>query len=894
MVKKRGLLSRVVAAFVALTLFGGSLGAVTTVYAADLNVRRVSVFQIDGTDVILSRGAQTATPREGQRLASGNVLTTGEDTHLYLQLDGNSLAKMGQTSQMGISTIGQNLTLTIQSGSALIHIGQGVEQDTVTRISNVGLTVRGTMYTASLLPTGDGVFVMLSGLGYVDGYYLYPGYAIVIDEENDLTLVPITMDILDNFTLQAIVTNSEYLLENSDFVTPLFVRQVIEELLSRGEGIADIPPIVGILPTAPYLVAGLPTGPSAEQNIPGVPGTPPQAPSQPTAPDNNDQAPEPPPSNGGTENGDETPPTGTLPDNGETPPIDPGEPDVLPTLPSNRPSGTGTSSDPFRLETLAHFEFLRDNYTYLSAGHHFRVVNYVSLGANVAFPGVFYGVFEGAGEFNPSTISIGAIDTGVEGTAFFQEIGQGATVRNLHFASSIQGFANNGAGLAVINRGTVENVSTAVSLSGGGYVGGIASINYGTITRSFAEGAIYGNGPAAGGIAGRNEGTISVSAFLDGIGSGITNNGAYAGGIAGVNYGIITESFNTASVSGQGPAGGIAGVNNTGLGGITYVFSAGDVSSSNSNAGGIVGQIQGGTPPQTQVQNSLRALGHIAGTNHGQSGIIVGAESQLIGNFALRGIPQDLADNLPTPQYNTLLYNLNFHTLEAAWVSSVWEFSNGWPRLPNFRGDQYSFPIPSLAPITWNWNFILCLCDPCYCYECECYDIPPLFPIIVPPQPPLKDDDEYDYDGYDQKPEDDEDYDDDEYDQKPEEDEKSEEEEEPGEEYDPNDEDSENDNVEADYDNADDTDTDVDNDNTDTGGENTDTDNDDTDTGDEGSGTNEDENNDTNTDDENTSTDDESADTGDENTDTSYPDNPDNPNSDPYDEVELYEEETNE
>ncbi|MCL2235468.1 MAG: FecR family protein [Defluviitaleaceae bacterium] len=189
-----------------------AFGATAAVMANE--ARQISIHNISGNNVELTRGARAATPREGQRLAQGNMLTTGRDSAVYLTMDSNSILKMDQQSQVVVSSAGNRLALTVQSGSALFNVGaQQAGQTTEVRIGNTGLTVRGTMFTASRV--GDSsVIHMLSGLGEVETGLIHPGYTLVVTEQvgGDIARIyPTVIEELDLFTLQAISDNAEYL-----------------------------------------------------------------------------------------------------------------------------------------------------------------------------------------------------------------------------------------------------------------------------------------------------------------------------------------------------------------------------------------------------------------------------------------------------------------------------------------------------------------------------------------------------------------------------------------------------------------------------------------------------------------------------------------------------------
>jgi len=185
-----------------------------TVSATASEARLITVHNISGDSVELSRGARATAPRQGQRLAQGNVLTTGRDSAVYLSMDSDSILKMDQQSQVVVSSAGNRLALTVQSGSALLDVGvQQAGHTTEVRIGNTGLTVRGTMFTASRV--GDAsVIHMLSGLGEVEAGMLHAGYTMVVTQQagGDISRIyPTVFEELDRFTLQVIADNAEYL-----------------------------------------------------------------------------------------------------------------------------------------------------------------------------------------------------------------------------------------------------------------------------------------------------------------------------------------------------------------------------------------------------------------------------------------------------------------------------------------------------------------------------------------------------------------------------------------------------------------------------------------------------------------------------------------------------------
>ena len=195
-------------------------------------------------------------------------------------------------------------------------------------------------------------------------------------------------------------------------------------------------------------------------------------------------------------------------------------------------------------------------------------------------------------------------------------------------SGGVSGQGDNFGGLAGVNSGTITDsyatgsVSSSVSSSNfadvGGLVGaneidgkiitsyatggvsgqgdnfgGLAGVNAGVIAASYATGSVSGNGYAdVGGLVGENEseGKI-ITSYATG---GVSGQGDNFGGLAGVNSGVIAASYATGSVSGNGYAdvGGLVGDNRyTGV--ITAAYAEGSVSGRADRYGGLLGSNQG-------------------------------------------------------------------------------------------------------------------------------------------------------------------------------------------------------------------------------------------------------------------------------------------------------------
>ena len=85
--------------------------------------RLINIHSIGG-DVSLARfiGGRSIEPRSGQRLSDGNVLGTGWNSYVHMQLDEASLIRMDESSQVQVSERGNMLTLAVQGGRALVEV----------------------------------------------------------------------------------------------------------------------------------------------------------------------------------------------------------------------------------------------------------------------------------------------------------------------------------------------------------------------------------------------------------------------------------------------------------------------------------------------------------------------------------------------------------------------------------------------------------------------------------------------------------------------------------------------------------------------------------------------------------------------------------------------------
>ena len=174
------------------------------------------------------------------------------------------------------------------------------------------------------------------------------------------------------------------------------------------------------------------------------------------------------------------------------------------------------------------------------------------------------------------------------------------TIANSHSTSVVSGFTDDFGGLVGANSGAITDSYATGNVSGKGCpgecfakVGGLVGQNEseGKIITSYASGGVSGQGDNFGGLAGVNSGTITDSYATGSVSSSVSSsNFADVGGLVGANGidGKIITSYATGGVSGQGDNfGGLAGVN---AGVIAASYATGSVSGSGfADVGGLVG-----------------------------------------------------------------------------------------------------------------------------------------------------------------------------------------------------------------------------------------------------------------------------------------------------------------
>lgn len=166
------------------------------------------------------------------------------------------------------------------------------------------------------------------------------------------------------------------------------------------------------------------------------------------------------------------------------------------------------------------------------------------------FSGKYYG-----GQFTVTGLSV---TSSAQYVGFFGKLTDSATVDGLCVASGSitadgTGETRVGGIAGYIGADAAVSCCYAVSdVSGGGYAGGIAGENLGSVSVCFAYGSV--SGICSGGIAGKNTGMVS-----DCFSSAKVSGTEYAGGIIGALDGSLARVYASRLVEGSACAGGLAG-----------------------------------------------------------------------------------------------------------------------------------------------------------------------------------------------------------------------------------------------------------------------------------------------------------------------------------------------
>lgn len=166
----------------------------------------------------------------------------------------------------------------------------------------------------------------------------------------------------------------------------------------------------------------------------------------------------------------------------------------------------------------------------------------------------------------------------------------------------------------------------AVTATGQIYVGGLAGYLTGSISNSYAEGAVTG-GSYTGGLVGQTSGTVSNSYH---IGNVTSTGSTYVGGLIGYTTGAVSNSYATGNVTASSAdyVGGLIGYTSAN---VSNTYATGDVIGYGQYIGGLVGMFKG---TDISISDS-HATGNVSSSitvDNGSSTYVGGLVGQLYGD----------------------------------------------------------------------------------------------------------------------------------------------------------------------------------------------------------------------------------------------------------------------
>ncbi len=328
------------------------------------------------------------------------------------------------------------------------------------------------------------------------------------------------------------------------------------------------------------------------------------------------------------------------------------------------------------------------------------------------------------------TVNSSGLHTG--GVAGFNYSGYNGTasINNCSFSGVVNSNKYSG-GLVGENDGNISNSTASVIINAGNSSGGLVGRNYGSIDSSSSSGSVIGtqiSPTSLGGLVGTNR---DAGVITNSFSSSNVDGNVIIGGLVGVNYGAISKSYANGTLTiGYGRAGGLVGrsykgtisksfasisINgNSFLGGLVGQITEGDITESyatgditgNSFVGGLIGYSESGT----FISNSYATGNVIAGRIAG--GLVGGNSSTIQNSFSMGAVSsgtetggfigRSYAGDISGSYWNTktsgqsvgIGVNDNSHTVTG--VTSVmmmqdnsfttWNFDSVWVR------QNYTYP----------------------------------------------------------------------------------------------------------------------------------------------------------------------------------------------------------
>jgi len=315
---------------------------------------------------------------------------------------------------------------------------------------------------------------------------------------------------------------------------------------------------------------------------------------------------------------------------------------------------------------------------------------------------------------NASKISnVGLLTSDIKG---FDSVGglvgeNRGSINNATYSGSVYGASGVSApgtdsvgGLVGLNSGNIINSNAHGSVSGVIDVGGLVGFNeLGNISVSYSDGNVIGlqgfnqanSSDTLGGLVGRNSGSISNS-FATGAVDGLASNSINVGGLVGINIGSVVNAYATGNSTGISNVGGLVG--NTRNNSTTSNTYASGTVTGNANSGGLVGGVENGSVINNSFWNITTSGQNVAVGTGAAPGVTgkTNAQMQQLSTFTAAGwnIDDTGGSGAAWRIYNGFTSPLlrNFLTPLTVTANNIIKTYDGQP-VSTMDGVSYSTPI---------------------------------------------------------------------------------------------------------------------------------------------------------------------------------------------------------
>jgi len=228
---------RIFVAFLIITLL--VLG-ITPAFASQ-TARNISIFEVEGSDVTMTKGTSKSLPvKTGLKLGSGSTVTTGNNSYCWLLLDDETLVKIDQKSKIQIGKAsGDRLSISVLSGAITVDAAaQKGKQSLNVNAGNSALAIRGTLFVVEYTPDKDVMITMLTGSGDVNGNILLAGQTMFIYDQQTGKIHEVQefniADSLSRVVMETILSHMDDLI-NSGVISSGEAENLTEQLEQRIE-----------------------------------------------------------------------------------------------------------------------------------------------------------------------------------------------------------------------------------------------------------------------------------------------------------------------------------------------------------------------------------------------------------------------------------------------------------------------------------------------------------------------------------------------------------------------------------------------------------------------------------------------------------------------------------